>query len=216
MSNYSPSDLKHYPGYGPDAMKRYGTNPFGDPLYRIVFADSRKHLVTGEWVDGSVGGKWRPRYRQAAGFWIMERWLSADEYHKMPRHKWDAMFPSIPYQERGDYDHCHTFEHCGPVDASIDKLVMWINAGRNASYQDNHDACSREYAQETKDTDREMSDRVANSLPAFGATAMVGRGGARGTKTSQIIRTAKELRLPVGNNKFVSGKKRQEYEVPVA
>tara|TARA_R110000868_G_scaffold148647_2_gene370717 strand:- start:3226 stop:3882 length:657 start_codon:yes stop_codon:yes gene_type:complete len=217
MSDYTPTtDLKHFPGLGPAAMLRYGTNPYGEALWRIVFADSRKHLVTGTWGDGSVGAKWRPRYRQASGFWVLEKWLSAAEYHKMPREKWDLMYPSLPFQDRGDYDHAFTFEACGPVHASIDKLIMWIEASKRASYQDDLDACHRDYAQEEKDTSREMMDRVGNSLPAFGSTAMVsGHGNGRGTKTARVLKTANELNLPIGNNKFNQGRKRQAFEVPL-
>lgn len=212
--DYTPESLQHHPGNGPSEMRRFGTNQYGEPLYRIVFAESRKHLVTGTWPDGSVGGKYRPRYRQAAGHWIMERWISADEYYKMPREKWDAMYPCLPFQDRGDYDLCHVFT-CSIADANLDKLIVWIEAGRKSSFQDKRDACAAEYQQETKDTDNEMFARVNNSLPAFGATAMAGHGGARGTKTARIMKTANELRLPVGQNKFVQGKERKRYQVPI-
>ena len=43
----------------------------------------------------------------------------------MTREKWDLLYPAIPYQGRGEYDHCHTFEACGPADANIDKLVRF-------------------------------------------------------------------------------------------
>lgn len=216
MLDYDPiTSLSHFPGFGPAQMRRFGTNGAGDSLYRIVFADSRRHIVTGTWADGSVGAKYRPRYRQSAGRWIMERFLTAAEYHKMSREKWDTMYPSMPFQERGDYDICHVFEACGPTDANIEKLVKWVEASRASSFQDNRDACAREYEQETKDSDNEIMARVGNSLPAFGATAMVGHGGGRGTKTARVLKSANELGLPVGSNKFVQGKRRQKYQVPV-
>jgi hypothetical protein len=224
----TPPSLNHHPSFGPETMRRYGVNQFGEPIFRIVFADSRRHMVTGTWPDGSVGGQWRPRYRQLAGYWIMEGWLPADLYHKMTRQQWDLRFPQLPYQERGDYDHCHTFEACTPDHANVDKLVKWIQAGRMGSYQDNLDACQREYAQEEKDKSNEIESRVRNVLPAFGTAAMVGSGShaGRGTKTAPLLKSANELGLPMvggspvnapltGRHGLFAGKRRKEYSVPV-
>jgi hypothetical protein len=221
----TPPALNHHPSFGPAAMKRYGTNPYGEPLFRVVFADSRKHMVTGEWPDGTVGGKWRPRYRQLAGHWIMEGWLPPALYHKMPREQWDRQYPSLPFQERGDYDHCFTFEACDPDNANVDKLVKWILAGRNASFQDNLDACQDEYAAEEKTKDNEIEARIRNVLPAFGAAAMVGHGGGRGTKTAPILKSANELGLPMvkgtgeapitGRHGLFAGRRKKTYSVPV-
>ncbi len=234
----TPPTLTHAPGFGPEAMKRYGVNIYGDPKFRIVWAESRKHMVTGQWLDGTTGGKWRPRYRgilQAAkeagkpGFWIMEGWLPADLYHAgMTREQWDLRFPSLPYQDRGDYDHCHTFEASDPANSSVDKLVKWIIAGREGSFQDNLDACQAQYAAEEKDKDNEIEARIRNVLPAYGAAAMVGGGhqAGRGTKTAPLLKSANELGLPIGgaakseipltgSHKLFGGKRRRAYSVPV-
>ena len=225
----TPPTLTHAPGFGPEAMKRYGVNLYGEPKFRIVFADSRKHMVTGQWVDGSVGGKWRPRYRQLAGFWIMEGWLPASLYHAgLTREQWDLRFPSIPFQDRGDYDHCHTFEASDPANSSVDKLVKWILAGREGSFQDNLDACQAQYAAEEKDKDNEIEARIRNVLPAYGTAPMVGggHGAGRGTKTAPLLKSANELGLPMGgaakseipltgSHKLFGGKRRRAFSVPV-
>lgn len=221
----TPPNLNHHPSFGPEAMKRYGCNLYGDPKYRVVFADSRRHIVQGEWPDGTVGAKWRPRYRQLAGNWILECWLPPSLYHRMSREKWDQMFPMLPYQDCGDYDHCFTFEACTPDNANVDKLVKWIEAGRTGSFQDNLDACKAEYAAETKASDTEISDRVSNLLPAFGSAPMIGHGGGRGTKTMPVLKSANELGLPMGGatqgnplngkHKMFGGRRKKAYSVPV-
>lgn len=41
----------------------------------------------------------------------------------------------------------------------------------------------------------QIRDIIQESLPAFGTSAIAGYGGARGTKTAPVLRTAEELGL---------------------
>lgn len=174
-------------------MSRFGLNGYLDPLYRIVFASSRLHIVNYQADDGSWRAEWRPRYRSIGDKWILEKWISAPEYYGMSRTRWEREYPNLPWQARGEYEQVHTFETCSPADANLEKLIMWVNEGKKRSRQDVKDAVRGEYDQETKDTQNEVDARIRNCLPAFGTVPMAGYGGGRGTKTDAIMRSAEEL-----------------------
>jgi hypothetical protein len=191
-----------YPGFNLD---RFGLNPYSQPLYRVVFGPSRRSLVCGNWSDGTVSAKLLPKYNSVGDRWILEKWLSAEQFAGVSRIVWDAELAILgPWPERGEYEMVHAFEACGPVDANLDKLIAWIEAGRRSSFQDVKDACARNYAQEEKDSKNLQTDMIHHRLPAFGGAPLVGFGGGRGTKTGIIRRSAQDLNLPTTPNKFIS------------
>jgi hypothetical protein len=230
---YDPANLKEYPGID---LSRFGKTPFGKNLYRITFASSVVHQVAYQSTGGyahdnagtlfsTTGGswrwEWRPKYWAIGDQWILEQWRSAWEFHGMGRSQWERDCPNLPFYPEGVYEQCHTFEACTPVDANLDKLIMWINEGRNRSPQAIADACRAEYDAETKATGDEIGARIRNCLPAFGSVAMSGRV-SRGTKTGAMKRSAEDMQrrgfvvahdeardgeLPVGvaKSKVVSG-----------
>ena len=213
MLNYDPvRNLRHYP----IPMGRFGKNPYGENLYRIVFAPSRRHLVYGEWPDGSQQANWVRKYFQVGDQWIMECWLPAAEYACMPRERWDReMLILGPYPDRGEYELCHVFETCAPSDASLAVLINVIKEGRRRPL-------AEKIAFERVDAERErkaIGDRqeamIRNWLPAFGTSAMAGYGGGRGVKTAPILRTAEELGLPTQGGQFRSKQRphRPEFQV---
>lgn len=189
---YDDKSLKEYPGI---SLDRFGKNPFGKPLYRITFASSVAHKVAYQGDNSQWIWEWRPKYRMLTGGpdqWILEEWRSAWEFHGMGRTQWERQCPNLPFYPEGVYEHCHTFESCTPVDANLDKLIMWIREGRNRRPQEIADACRAEYAAETKATSDEIGARIRNCLPAFGTVAISGRV-SRGTKTGAIKRSAEEM-----------------------
>ncbi len=196
MIQYDPkTDLRHYPGID---MSIYGQNPYGENLFRIVFSASRRSLVCGTFADGSTGGRWMHLYAHLGPLWILERWLSPHAFTGgMTREKWDqTMSINGPFPDRGEYDLCHAFEACDPTQANLDKLIMWINEGKNRRFDEIRSACADVYAQEDKDTGNMQDAVIRDALPAFGAAPMIGPGGGRGTKTGLILRSANELGLP--------------------
>lgn len=230
---YDPANLKIYPGID---MSRHGQNPYGGNLYRITFASSVVHQVAYQGDNGNWRWEWRPKYRLLSGGddqWILEEWRSAWEFHGMGRTKWEQDCPNLPFYPEGVYEHCHTFEFSTPVDANLDKLIMWIREGRKRSIQEIGDACRAEYDAETKATSNEIGARIRNLLPAFGTVPISGRV-SRGTKTGSIKRSAEEMQrrgfvvadeaaldkpLPVGvgkTNLVSSGaSKTESWKVPV-
>lgn len=222
---YDPvTDLRHYP----ISLTKYGLNPYGQPLFRIVFAESRRNLVGGKWPDGSIEYRWEPTYDQVKEPWVMEKWLSAWDFTLCTKRTWDLTHvdPASgwlllgPYPDRGEYQHCHTFT-AAVADCNIDKLVMWINEGRNRSWQDNRDANKKQYEAEEKETRQMIRDVSEERMPAFLDKPMSGRV-SRGSKTAKIMLTADQVRLPGGRmaptsgGKFVSGRPgSKRFQVPI-
>ena len=98
------------------SMEHYGQNMFAQNLYRLVFSDSRTDLLGGKWPDGVCDYREVPRYPAIKGQWIMEKWLSAEEYagtreqYELTQFDPDSnLYTCGPYPHRGEYTYCHTF-----------------------------------------------------------------------------------------------------------
>lgn len=198
MVNCDPvAKLQHYPV----PMARFGQNPFGENLYRIVLASSVMHLVGGQWDDGARAYRWVPRYTNVSG-WILEAW----DLPRISRREWEAYadpmsgWPLLgPYPDRGEYQKAWEFDR-GVDQDNLDALIGAIERGRNRSYQDIRDFAQREYAQEQKDFRTAQDAEIRDSFTAFGVTPKAISsltGVARGTKTMPELRSAQELGLPI-------------------
>jgi hypothetical protein len=66
----------------PTPMAKYGLNPHGAPMWRIVYADSVKRLIGGRWPDGKEEYRLARVYTGpgAKGKWVLESWISAFEH----------------------------------------------------------------------------------------------------------------------------------------
>jgi hypothetical protein len=187
-------------------MARFGLNPYGQNLYRIIFAPSRTHLVYGEWPNGERKAQWVKRYPEVGESWVLERWLTPFEYARCTPEEWNQMLTILgPYPERGEYELCHKFDLVNPADESITKLIEVIEQGhkqtrRNGTVFDNPEntqACMRLAQEEQDGISSQMQALIGNALPAFGADAMVGYGGIRSSKGGKVRLSAQEAGLPV-------------------
>lgn len=226
MIDYDPkTSLRHYP----TPMGRFGQNEFGENLYRIVFTESRRHLVGGAWqtkcsscagcgcpvchgkgaTEAERGYKWRPKYAAVKTPWILERWYDAFSYTKMTRTKWDAeMVDPIsgwllfgPYPSRGEYDLIWEFDQ-GAGEDNLENIIAASEFGRSRSFGEVREFHAKEYATEEKDTSRNRFDSIRDSMTAFGGAAISAGRFGRGTKTNREILTANQLGLPVAAGKY--------------
>lgn len=212
---YDPlRDLRHWP----TPMSKYGKNPYGDNLFRLVWAPSARYLIYGTWPDGSTKASWNRKYPQAGDNWVLDKWLSAYEFAKCTPEVWNETMTILgPYPDRGEYDLAHVFDMVNPDDSNLEKLIIWINEGKNRSFFENRVACQANADAEELDRKRLRLDIIRDSLPAFGAAPMVGHGGGRGTKTAPILKSAEELGLPTGGGQSrVMPTRKQEFEVPLS
>ena len=197
MLTYDPvSTLQHYPM----SMSRFGLNPYGECMYRIVFAPSRRYLVVGEWPDGSDCARWVVKHKNVGNQWIMERWRSPERYAQCSRQEWDSnpsMLTLGPWPDRGEYELCHVFDVAPPADANVETLVRWIEYGITSITPAETLQHHQKLAEAEKADNRSKADAMIRSrLPAYGCRPFAGAGGSRGTKTAKILKSAEELGLP--------------------
>lgn len=168
------------PSMWPTPMSRFGTNPHGENIYRVVFAPTVKKLVFGEFSDGYVGARVKPMYRQIGSKWIMEKWITPFEFTKMtpadyekygPRDPQSGMLIDGPYPYNGAYNHCWTFDGENPEEGSIEKIIRLIELGKGRSYAEIKAANAEIDKKEEKRAADERFLRVRETEPLFGARA---------------------------------------------
>lgn len=221
MLTYDPAtSLRHYPL----PMRRFGSNPYGEALYRIVFAPTRRYLVCGEWPDGSNKASYARKYPEVGDQWIMERWLPAAEYAKCTKDFWDRELLILgPWPERGEYEVCHVFETGAPDEVGLEKLIAMIEEGRKRSYFEKRTFHREDAEREAKSISNQQDAMIRNWLPAFGSAPMVGHGGGRGSKTMPIVKSAEELGLPTSGGQVrtrhplgpLGGNPQPQFEIPL-
>lgn len=84
-----------------------GMSRHGSPIYRVVVAKERKHLIGGYFADsGNHEYRWMPMYPNYNGF-VLEKWLDASAFGS-PRawydnREQDGFLPLGPYPKHGAY-----------------------------------------------------------------------------------------------------------------
>lgn len=190
-------NLRHYPA----PMFRFGQNPFGENLYRIVLTHSRRHLVGRRWSDGHVGYHWRPKYRAVKAAWILERWnwerLSKAEWDRTMVDPFSGLLLFGPYPARGDYELAWEFDK-GVAADSIDNLIGAIEHGRSRSFEDIRAFHKAEYESEERRGKWSAEAEIRDAVTAFGNAPFSSSLLTRGSKTRAEMRfTAAEVGLPV-------------------
>ena len=161
-------------------MRRFGCTPYGEPLFRIVFAPSVKMLCGGEFSDGYVGYRVRPAYRHIGNKWIMEKWVSGFEFTKQTEAEYRAQYedPTThlcltgPYPRNGAYQWVWTFNKpemigaAGIVAALVNKAKYNSKAAVKAHLEEEQKALRRGRFEQSftkmKDAQRVSGIRAAN------------------------------------------------------
>lgn len=182
------------PQHYPISMARFGLNPYGANIYRIVFAPSVRHLIGGRWRDGSVEYRSRPTYSKIGNEWILERWVSAKEFCGMTREEYEirfrgesGLFTMGPYPYEGTYTLCGDAALKKDAIPSIGKLIEGIEHGRrnmsHARTMENYRLIAEDLAAEEKSQDDLILSRIQEKRPAFGNRPTSFRGGVHSTKS---------------------------------
>ena len=133
------------PTHYPYPMSRFGLNPYGQPMWRIVFADSVRRLVGGRWPDGAEEYRMAKVYTgpHAKGRWVLESWISAEEHTGCTCEEYPLKFQSPgcsitiqsePYPHEGTYVERHIFSVAGPEHFNIEQLIAKWNAERSVGF----------------------------------------------------------------------------------
>jgi hypothetical protein len=197
-------------------MKRFGINPFDEPLYRVIFSDSRTDMVGGCWPDGVKEYREVPRYPDIHS-WILEKWMSGMDYAGT-KEAYEAsqldvasnLYTCGPYPSRGEYQICYVFPH-QPGDGMIVQIITAIKLSRDVHPAHQKQAYADAYAQQARDKDNRMDAIVDDAMGAFSrASAVVSaaqgpKGTRQGWKRSAdmpLERWGQSAPLPTRDNYF--------------
>lgn len=187
----------------PMPMARFGVNPYGEPLYRLVYAPSVKKMVGGKFPDGYIGYRARPAYRHIGPHWIIEKWISAIELTRMTEEQYRSayvdketgLFPTGPYPHRGIYHYCETLS-CNPAEANIDKLVMWLDHSKYVDPAANQRQLLEDIDKADKDDAAHRLDWARDKNRASGIRAANFGGMVKAQKSYPMEKSANSLGLP--------------------
>jgi hypothetical protein len=172
--NAAPADVQHFPA----DLRGYGTNPFGKPIYRCIWSESRLHQIGGQFPDGTREYRWVPLYPVTPltpPCWKLEKWLPAVAFAG-PRELYEAdkdpvsgLIPTGPYPTAGEYDHCYSFPTDAPVTISmIESMIYRIEAGRRHTFAENRQAHLDAEANRRRTAADRAFDIWSDSQQAFG------------------------------------------------
>ena len=197
-------------------MKRYGENPYGDSLYRVVFSDSRTDLLGGKWPDGECAYREVPRYPGIRGQWILEKWCAPAEYAGTPeqytREQWDAdsgLLTCGPYPNRGEYAHCYTFPFM-PTDGMIIQVVGALKVSRGLTAAQHRQGIMEPLEKQKREQNANFDAIFGESMGPFSkADAVVSmasgwkdRAGWKRGGDMPVARFDQESPLPTKDNFF--------------
>jgi hypothetical protein len=184
-------------------MKRYGLNPYGEPLWRVIWGETRFYLAGTD--ANSV--QWLPLY----GFpcWVLEKWLPAEKFAGT-RQQWEMSELTSgtklgPYPERGEYEPAHIFRNFEPTTGAIEKFMHWIQAGQNYSFAEKRAALQAEHDKRKAAQEKLIHDVYEESQGPFGHNPVAGIPSKKKPEDMKLDIGAEDLKMPMGEGKFFTG-----------
>lgn len=202
----------------------FGTNPYGDPMFRVIWSESRYYLVgaahriyDGNPVDDrtlqsrgkdpnltreETGYRWLPLY-PGRGRWVMEMWKSPfgftgctpEQYEILYRDPVTNLLTLGPYPTRGEYAECSVQFQGLPSRDDVEKKIYLIKAGWNYSVAEKA-AANREALQRSeKSKNDRFKDMFKDSQQAFNNNPVNIRPGKRTKEQVVINQSAEEAGL---------------------
>jgi hypothetical protein len=185
-----------------DALQKYGTSLSGDPLYRIVWSETRRYLSGGLWSEFSDAESKHllrevAEYRQVPVYpgkqrWVLEKWCPPEAYGSPDI--WDAenrdektgLLTLGPFPNRGDYEHVQTFESDGQyvplVPETINAICYLIEKSREFSFRQKKAALEAQQAKEDRAFKSRQDDILKDARGAFNNQPMSVAGGSADRK----------------------------------
>jgi hypothetical protein len=197
-------------------MGGFGENIFGQPIFRIVFSDSRTYLAGGKWPDGASEYRETPLYPQIRGKWVMEKWLPAEEYggtrEQYERAQLDiesGLFTLGPYPYRGEYVLCHTFI-ATPTESSVGWAVHNLKISRDLTPGARKQGIMQPLEKQKREQDQRFEDIWNDAMGPFAkadtvVSAAAGPWGRAGFKRASDMphpRADQQSILPTRDNFF--------------
>lgn len=158
-----------------DFLRRIGgLNPFGKPMYRVVWGGSATETIWGQMEGGSCGQHVKLRY-SGIQRWIVEMW-KAPEMFGTPEEWYEKSYDPITnlhvcgdYPFQGDYTH-----HTTLYDLNyryLEELIPKIEAARGTTLSQRKKLIQDKMESEKKERIRIGTDAYLDATPAFGGVA---------------------------------------------
>jgi hypothetical protein len=192
----------------PVDLKSHGTNIYNQPLWRVVWGESRYFLA----AEPSGEFRWFPLY--GVPFWVLEKWIPAEKWAGK-REDWEIQermgVKLGPYPSQGEYDTSFIFQENGnayePTRGAIEKVISWVNAGRSISYIEKRAALKAEVDRRQEEKLQRGIDIYNEAQGPFRHNPVSGLPGKKRPEDMKFTHTAEDLNLPKGDGKFFSGGK---------
>lgn len=177
-----------------------GTNPYGKPMFRLVWGGDAKNVAFGQTATGKKGQHEYLRYHGIQA-WFLEFWKapdqSAESFYKQTWDPISQMHTLGDYPVFGEYvkiAQFYTKERINgkmeivpqPVTIQLlDDLVALVNRSKNLTEEDRKKMILADMAAERNAANQLAHDAYVNAAPAF--------GGVSGTYESNREKTLERL-----------------------
>jgi hypothetical protein len=188
---------KPTPRFAVDALAKYGTNLYGDPLFRIVWSETRTHLSGGQWTEYSDKESKHllrevAEYRRVPTYgslqrWVLEKWCPPEMYGSPElwelenRDEKTGLLILGPFPNSGEYEHVHTFEVGGQyvplVPATIEAICYLVEKSREFSFRQKKAALEAQQEREDRTFKSRQDDILRDARGAFNNQPMSAAGG---------------------------------------
>ena len=160
------------PEYCSRILSRFGTNPYGEPIYRVVWGQSRAmEVVTGGWWPVEDVVEYRRIKVGTTDKYIVQKWLPAETYgspelffsaysNNLDHGLWsDPCYPS-----RGRYEHVYTFRDFRPTVYEMNLIVMCLEQNKLYSKHERLYAEEQKRLKEEKEKENKISDIINGEM----------------------------------------------------
>ncbi|MDE2107041.1 MAG: hypothetical protein KGL39_58075, partial [Patescibacteria group bacterium] len=176
------------PSWCKSLLSRFGTNLYGQPLYRVIWSEDRLEPVPG------LPGQHRRRYGNGRDRWMVERWTPPVDYDLVAE----------PWAIEGDYEWCYTFEADGefvPLDPSLlELLCQCIERSRLISPEQVRAAIAQRTERERAEEAQRIADMYDEAQGPFGGNEVAGSPGKRTPGDVRVGLTVADLPPGFGAN----------------
>jgi hypothetical protein len=201
-------------------MRRFGLNPYAEPLYRVVFSDSRLWTIGGKWPDGACEYREVPMYPYHA--WVLEKHMAASQleycgsperYYREQLDPESGLLTCGPYPLRGEYVHCHTFP-VEPTIALVEAQIWGIHKSRELTPGERKNSIMDPLTGQNKDWENRFDSIWEEAMPAFRhsdfflssvPTNNIHAKREKRIRDADLKIGAKDIPLPKGDNYFFTG-----------
>ena len=186
------------------SMTQFGMIPGRtEPLFRIVFAPSVRHLVGGEFADGFTGYRAVPTYQYIGDKWIMEKWVSAFDFTKQTEIEYKAEWedPTThlcltgPYPRNGSFQWVWTFRKPEMIGAA-GIVAALVNKAKYNSPAANKAAIEQAQADAKQHRLQTAFDQAKDRMRVAGIRAANIGGHVKAQKSFPEIQDARKFGLP--------------------